>query len=191
MAHPEYVLTIACPDRPGIVFSVASFLVHSSANILESQQHDDRDNQRFFMRVHFEVYDDAMTLDRLRAGFEPVAAAAQMTWQMWPADAKYRTLILVSGEGHCLNDLLYRQSTGALPIEIPAIVSNHTHLERLAKSFGVPFHHIPVTREKKRAAEAQLLALVESLDIHLVVLARYMQILSDETCAALAGSWRR
>ena len=187
MSHPEYVLTIACPDRPGIVFSVASFLVHSSANILESQQHDDRENQRFFMRVHFEVYDDAMTHDRLRAGFEPVAAAAHMTWHMWAADAKYRTLILVSQEGHCLNDLLYRQSTGALPIEIPAIVSNHTHLEQLAKSFGVPFHHIPVTPETKRDAEAQLLALVESLDIHLVVLARYMQILSDDVCAALAG----
>ena len=187
MAHPEYVLTIACPDRPGIVFAVASFLVHSSANILESQQHDDRENQRFFMRVHFEVYDDAMTLDRLRAGFEPVAASAQMTWEMWAADAKYRTLILVSREGHCLNDLLYRQSTGALPIEIPAIVSNHTHLEPLAKSFGVPFHHIPVTPETKPDAEAQLLALVESLDVHLVVLARYMQIVSDEACAALAG----
>jgi formyltetrahydrofolate deformylase len=187
VAHPEYVLTIACPDRPGIVFSVSSFLVHCSANILESQQHDDRANSRFFMRVHFEVYDEAMTLDRLRAAFEPVAASAQMTWEMWSADAKYRTLIMVSRDGHCLNDLLYRQSIGALPIEVPAVVSNHTDLERLAKSYGVPFHHIPVTADSKADAEAQLLALVESLDVHLVVLARYMQILSDDACRALAG----
>jgi formyltetrahydrofolate deformylase len=187
VAHPEYVLTIACPDRPGIVFSVSSFLVHCSANILESQQHDDRESSRFFMRVHFEVYDEAMTLDRLRAGFEPVAASAQMTWEMWSADAKYRTLIMVSRDGHCLNDLLYRQSIGALPIEVPAVVSNHTDLERLAKSYGVPFHHIPVTADGKADAEAQLLALVESLDVHLVVLARYMQILSDDACRALAG----
>jgi formyltetrahydrofolate deformylase len=189
--HPssprEYVLTLVCPDRPGIVFAVASFLVHSSANILESQQHDDRTERRFFMRVHFEVYDDAMTLEKLRASFEPVAAAAQMTWQMWAADAKYRTLVLVSKDGHCLNDLLYRQSIGAVPIEIPAVVSNHRDLEGFAKSYGIPFHHIPVTAATKPEAEAALLELVESLDVHLVVLARYMQILSDAVCARLAG----
>ncbi|MGH8862966.1 MAG: formyltetrahydrofolate deformylase [Jatrophihabitantaceae bacterium] len=185
--HREYVLTIVCADRPGIVYSVAGFLVHAGANILQSQQHDDRLENRFFMRVHFEVYDDAMTLDRLRAGFAPVALEATMTWQMWAADAKYRTLVLVSKDGHCLNDLLYRQSIGALPIEIPAIVSNHTDLDRLAKSYAIPFHHILVTAETKPQAEAELLSLVESLNIHLVVLARYMQILSDPVCAALAG----
>jgi formyltetrahydrofolate deformylase len=187
VATSEYVLTIACPDRPGIVFSVSSFLVHCSANILESQQHDDREKNWFFMRVHFEVYDDAMTLERLRTGFEPVAAAAQMSWEMWAADAKYRTLIMVSKEGHCLNDLLYRQSIGALPIEIPAVVSNHTDLERLVKSYGIPFHHVPVTEQTKAEAEAEVLALVGSLGIHLVVLARYMQILSDQACRALSG----
>jgi formyltetrahydrofolate deformylase len=185
--HPEYVLTIVCPDRPGIVFAVASFLVHSSGNILESQQYDDRLEQRFFMRVHFEIYDAAMTLERLRAGFEKVAKASEMTWQMWAADAKYQTLVMVSKDGHCLNDLLYRQSTGALPIEIPAIVSNHPDLERLAKSYGVPFHHIPVTPSTKSDAEAELMSLVESLGVHLVVLARYMQVLSDEVCTALNG----
>jgi formyltetrahydrofolate deformylase len=185
--HPEYVLTIVCPDRPGIVFAVSSFLVHSSGNILESHQFDDRLEQRFFMRVHFEVYDEAMTLERLRAAFEPVAQSSQMTWQMWTAEAKYRTLVLVSREGHCLNDLLYRQSIGALPIDVPAIVSNHTDLERLAKSYGVPFHHVPVTGDNKADAEAELLSLVGSLGIDLVVLARYMQVLSDETCAALEG----
>lgn len=186
-SHAEYVLTITCPDRPGIVYAVATFLVHSSGNILESQQYDDRLENRFFMRVHFEVYDTAMTLDRLRSAFATVADASQMTWHMWNADTKYRTLVMVSKEGHCLNDLLYRQSIGALNIEIPAVVSNHTELERLAKSYDVPFHHVPVTAATKPEAEAELLQLVESLGVDLVVLARYMQILSDETCRRLAG----
>ncbi len=185
--HPEYVLTIVCPDRPGIVFSVSSFLVHSSANILESQQFDDRLADRFFMRVHFEVYDEAMTLERLRSSFAATAQSAQMDWHLWAADAPYRTLILVSREGHCLNDLLYRQSTGALPIEVAAVVSNHTDLERLATSYDVPFHHIPVTADIKADAEATMLSLVDSLGVDLVVLARYMQILSDSACRALAG----
>jgi len=185
--HPEQVLTIACPDRPGIVFAVSSFLVQHSGNILESQQFGDRLESRFFMRVHFEVYNEAETLERLRADFAAVARAYSMTWHMWPAEAKYRTLVMVSKFGHCLNDLLYRQSTGALQIEIPAIVSNHTDLEPLVKSYGIPFHHIPVTLESKAEAEAELLSLVESLGVHLVVLARYMQVLSDETCQALEG----
>jgi formyltetrahydrofolate deformylase len=185
--HPEYVLTIVCPDRPGIVFSVSSFLVHCSANILESQQFDDRLEDRFFMRVHFEVYDEAMTLERLRTAFEPTAQTSQMDWHLWAADEPYRTLILVSREGHCLNDLLYRQSIGALPIEIAAVVSNHTDLERLVRGYDVDFHHIPVTADTKADAEASMLRLVDSLEIDLVVLARYMQILSDDACRALAG----
>ena len=161
--------------------------MHSAANILESQQYDDRLEDRFFMRVHFEVYDETMTLERLRASFAAVARASDMTWQMWDADARYRTLIMCSREGHCLNDLLFRHSIGALPIEIPAVVSNHTELERLVKGHGIPFHHVPVTPETKPAAEAELLGLVDSLGIDLVVLARYMQVLSDETCRALTG----
>ena len=185
--HPEYVLTIVCPDRPGIVFGVASFLVQQSGNILESQQFDDRLEDRFFMRVHFEVLDHNATLDGLRTGFDGVAEAYSMTWHLWDAAAKYRTLVMVSKFGHCLNDLLYRQSMDALQIEIPAIVSNHLDLEPLAKSYSIPFHHIPVDPDNKAQAEARLLTLVESLGIHLVVLARYMQVLSDDTCEALAG----
>jgi formyltetrahydrofolate deformylase len=185
--HPEYVLTIVCPDRPGIVFSVSSFLVQHSGNIVESQQFDDRLEDRFFMRVHFEVFDEAATLQELRAAFVPVAAAYSMSWHLWQATARYRTLIMVSKFGHCLNDLLYRQSMGSLQIEIPAIVSNHLDMEPLAKSYGIPFHHIPVTPENKPDAENQLLTLVDSLGIHLVVLARYMQVLSDDACSALAG----
>jgi formyltetrahydrofolate deformylase len=185
--HPEFVLTIACPDRPGIVFAVSSFLVQHSGNILESQQFDDRLEDLFFMRVHFEVFDDAATLDTLRAAFGTVSTAYSMTWHLWEADAKYRTLVMVSKFGHCLNDLLYRQSTGALQIEVPAVVSNHPDLEPLAQSYGIPFHHIPVTSDNKHEAEAEMLALVESLDVDLVVLARYMQVLSDDTCKALEG----
>jgi formyltetrahydrofolate deformylase len=183
----EYVLTLSCPDRPGIVYSVATYVMHCSGNIRESNQYDDRGSERFFMRVVFEVHDESLTLDRLRTMFTPVAAAAEMDWQLWSADARYRTLVLVSKEGHCLNDMLYRQSIGSLPVEIPAIVSNHRDLERFADSYGIPFHHVPVTKDNKAEAEAQLLDLVESLDIHLVVLARYMQILSDELCKKLEG----
>ncbi len=185
--HPEFVLTIACPDRPGIVFAVSSFLVQHSGNILESQQFDDRLENRFFMRVHFEVFDEAATLENLRAAFAQVSTAHSMSWHLWEADAKYRTLVMVSKFGHCLNDLLYRQSTGALQIEVPAIVSNHPDLEPLAASYGIPFHHIPVTRDNKPEAEAEVLALADSLGVHLVVLARYMQVLSDDACKALEG----
>jgi formyltetrahydrofolate deformylase len=185
--HPEYVMTIVCPDRPGIVFAVSSFLVQHSANILQSQQFDDRLDDRFFMRVHFEVFDESMTLGALRAAFAPVSEAFSMRWQMWGAAARYRTLVMVSKFGHCLNDLLYRQSTGSLQIEVPAVVSNHPDLEPMAKSYGIPFHHIPVSADDKAVAEERLLELVDSLDIHLVVLARYMQVLSDGACRQLAG----
>jgi formyltetrahydrofolate deformylase len=183
----EFVLTFACPDRPGIVYAVSSFLVQQSCNILESQQFDDREHDRFFMRVHFESYRPDSTLDSLREAFEWVAQAHSMRWGMWDARAPHRTLILVSRAGHCLHELLYRWSIGDLQIEIPAVVSNHRDLEPLASAHGIPFHHIPVTPQSKAEAEARLLALVDDLDVDLVVLARYMQVLSDEACARLEG----
>jgi formyltetrahydrofolate deformylase len=186
-ASPEYVLTIACPDRPGIVYAVSSFLVQHFGNIVDSQQFDDRTEQRFFMRVHFEVLKPTMSLDDLTAAFETIAASYAMEWNIFPANEPYRTLVLVSRHGHCLNDLLFRQSTGALNIEILGVVSNHRDFERLAATYDIPFHHIPVTPETKPEAEKQLLALVDELRIDLVVLARYMQVLSEPTCAALAG----
>ena len=186
-ASPEYVLTIACPDRPGIVYAVSSFLVQHFGNIVDSQQFDDRIEQRFFMRVHFEVLKPTMTIDDLKAAFESIAASYAMDWHLFPANEPYRTLVMVSKHGHCLNDLLFRQSTGSLNIEIPAIVSNHRDFERLAATYDIPFHHIPVTPETKPEAEKQLLALVDDLDIDLVVLARYMQVLSEPTCIALDG----
>jgi formyltetrahydrofolate deformylase len=183
----EFVLTLSCPDQAGLVHAVTTFLMNHSGNILESQQFDDRLQDRFFMRVHFDVSDPALSLEELRTGFGPVAEAYRITWQLYDASTPTRTLIMVSKFGHCLNDLLFRRSTGALNIEIPAIVSNHREFESLAESYGIPFHHVPVTPDTKAEAEARLLELVDELDVDLVVLARYMQILSDDLCKQLDG----
>ncbi|MEU6199945.1 formyltetrahydrofolate deformylase [Streptomyces sp. NPDC047061] len=183
----EFVLTLSCPDRAGLVHAVTGFLVGHGGNILESQQFDDRLEDRFFMRVHFDVPDGAVSLEELRTGFVPVAEEHRITWRLNDASTPTRTLIMVSKFGHCLNDLLFRRSTGALNIEIPAIVSNHRDFEPLARTYGIPFHHIPVTPDTKAEAEARLLSLVAELDVDLVVLARYMQILSDDLCKQLEG----
>ncbi|MDQ1013014.1 formyltetrahydrofolate deformylase [Streptomyces sp. V4I23] len=183
----EFVLTLSCPDRAGLVHAVTTFLVGHSGNILESQQFDDRLQNRFFMRVHFDVSDPDISLSELRTGFGPVAEAYRIAWQLHHAATPTRTLIMVSKFGHCLNDLLFRRSTGTLNIEVPAIVSNHRDFEPLAQNYGIPFHHIPVTPQTKGEAEARLLQLVSELDIDLVVLARYMQILSDDLCKQLDG----
>ncbi|MGP3925790.1 formyltetrahydrofolate deformylase [Streptomyces sp. 8N616] len=183
----EFVLTLSCPDRAGLVHAVTGFLVRHSGNILESRQFDDRLQDRFFMRVQFGVSDPNTALEELRRGFVPVAEVFRISWRLYDASAPTRTLIMVSKFGHCLNDLLFRRSTGALNIDVPAIVSNHRDAEPLAESYGVPFHHIPVTAQTKAEAESRLMALVEELDIGLVVLARYMQILSDDLCKRLEG----
>ncbi|MFD0434222.1 formyltetrahydrofolate deformylase [Streptomyces chartreusis] len=183
----EFVLTLSCPDQAGLVHAVATYLVHHSGNILESRQFDDRLQDRFFMRVHFDVSDPGISLEDLRTGFGAVAQAYGIDWRLHDASTPTRTLIMVSRFGHCLNDLLFRRSTGALNIEIPAIVSNHRDFEPLARSYGIPFHHVPVTEDTKAEAEARLLELVRELDVDLVVLARYMQILSDDLCKQLDG----
>jgi formyltetrahydrofolate deformylase len=186
-SNPQFVLTVACPDRPGIVASVAGFLLDNGGNILQSQQFGDLEAGRFFLRVQFEVFAGAPSAAELRDRFAPVATEFSMTYEMWDAAARYRTLILVSRYDHCLQDLLYRWRTGALLVDIPAVVSNHRDLEPLAATYGIPFHHIAVTPGTKSAAEARMLELVDDLGIHLVVLARYMQVLSDEASRALAG----
>jgi len=182
----DFVLTLACPDRPGIVHAVTSFLMRHGGNIMESQQFGDQRHGRFFMRIDFEVSAPG-SAEELRADFAATAREFEMDYDLWSATAPYRTLIMVSKQLHCLNDLLFRQSTGALQIEVPAIVSNHPDAEPLAKSYGIPFHHVPVSPDTKQEAEATLMRLVDELGIHLVVLARYMQILSDETCRRLSG----
>jgi formyltetrahydrofolate deformylase len=182
----DYVLTLSCPDRPGIVYAVSKFLVDHGGNIVESQQYDDRQVGTFFMRVQFEPYRDArVDLPRLRADFAAVSAPFDMTWRLLASTDKQRVLVMVSRLGHCLNDLLFRCSVGGLQIEVPAVVSNHP--DRLAGHYGIAFHHVPVSAVTKPAAEARLLELVHDLDIDLVVLARYMQVLSPDLCRRLEG----
>lgn len=184
---PEYVLTLSCPDVPGIVYAVSSFLVQHHCTILTSQQFGDRDTSLFFMRVRFASAESDQSVEALRADFGRMSGAFQMTWELSAAEAKQRVLLMVSKFGHCLNDLLFRYGIGALPIEVGAIVSNHRDFEALAGTYAVPFHHIPVTAETKPAAEAQLMRLVDDLAIDLVVLARYMQVLSTDLCKQFEG----
>ncbi|MBY8884879.1 formyltetrahydrofolate deformylase [Streptomyces sp. PTM05] len=186
----QYVLTLSCPDKQGIVHAVSSYLFMTGCNIVDSQQFGDQDTGLFFMRVHFSAEvgtdPDAGTA-KLRASFAAIADSFQMDWSIHPADQKMRVLIMVSKFGHCLNDLLFRASIDALPVEIAAVVSNHEDFRELAGSYGVPFRHIPVTKETKAEAEGQLLRIVEEEGVDLVVLARYMQVLSDDLCKRLSG----
>jgi formyltetrahydrofolate deformylase len=182
----DYVLTLACLDQPGIVHAVTSFLLENGGNIRESQQFGDRESGRFFMRIDFETA-QASDAGTLHAAFATTAAQFEMSYDLWSAQAPYRTLIMCSKQLHCLNDLLFRTSTGDLQIEVPLVVSNHRDAEPMARHYGVDFHHIPITPDTKAEAEAELTALVDDLGIDLVVLARYMQILSDDLCRHLSG----
>ena len=182
----ELVLILSCPDRPGIVHAVTGFLVDRGANITESQQFGDSLEQRFFMRVRFTVA-AGTTVEQLRDAFVATADRFGMHAEIRRARAPYRTLVLVSKFSHCLNDLLYRWRSGELQIEPVAVVSNHRDCESLATSYGVPFEHVPVTPDTKPASEEAILDLVDRLDVDLVVLARYMQILSDDLCRRLEG----
>ncbi|MCQ4080713.1 formyltetrahydrofolate deformylase [Streptomyces sp. RB6PN25] len=184
--HDQYLLTLSCPDKRGIVHAVSSYLFMTGCNIVDSQQFGDQDTGLFFMRVHFSA-EPPVTADKLRASFAAVADSFGMDWQIHSADQKMRILIMVSKFGHCLNDLLFRSRIGALPVEIAAVVSNHTDFEELVGSYGIPFHHIPVTKDAKPQAEAELLDIVEAEGVELVVLARYMQVISDDLCKKLAG----
>ena len=174
----EYVLTLTCPEAPGIVFAVSRFVMEHGGNISASQQFDDRLTDRFFMRVQFRL--DGADVEQLRLEFLTVARQFAMVWELHDVRTPTRTLLMVSRFGHCLNDLLFRTQTGALNIEIPAIVSNHRDFEAVADANGIPFHHVPVTAETKPEAEARLLELVDELDVDLVVLARYMQVVTQE-----------
>ncbi len=182
----DFVLILSCPDRPGIVHDVSGFLARRHGNILESQQFGDPVTGRFFMRIDFEIPGPAIA-EELRVEFAPVAAEYGMDYEMWDATAPYRTLIMASRHLHCLNDLLFRWSTGTLQIEIPAVVSNHPDAQKLCDLYGLEFHHIPVTPDTKADAEAKLMSLVREHEVHVVVLARYMQVLSDDLCRAMAG----
>ncbi|NYE37009.1 formyltetrahydrofolate deformylase [Nocardioides cavernae] len=182
----DYVLILSCPDRPGIVHAVTGYLVEHGGNIVESQQFGDRLTDRFFMRIGFTT-DRATDAPTLRTAFEPVARLFGMEYELWAAAAPYRTLIMVSRHLHCLNDLLFRASTGALQVEIPVVVSNHRDAEPLVRSYGIDFLHVPVTPDTKADAEKRLMEVVDETGADLVVLARYMQVLSDDLCRQLSG----
>ncbi|MET8124671.1 formyltetrahydrofolate deformylase [Streptomyces sp. NPDC005065] len=182
----QYVLTLSCPDRQGIVHAVSSYLFMTGCNIEDSQQFGDHDTGLFFMRVHFSA-DTPVTVEKLRASFAAVGDSFRMEWQIHRSSERMRVVLMVSKFGHCLNDLLFRANIGALPVEIAAVVSNHTDFAELVASYDIPFRHIPVTSENKAEAEAQLLELVRAENVELVVLARYMQVLSDDLCKQLSG----
>jgi len=181
----EFVLTLSCPDRPGIVVAVAGLLAARGGNIVESQQYGDQDTGRFFMRVQFTVPDQSG--DELRAGLTELAPELDLEWSLWDTAVPPRVLILVSRAGHCLNDLLHRQRSGQLGIEIAAVASNHPDLRPLTQTYGIDYHHLPVTPDTRAWQEGEILTLVEHYRIDFVVLARYMQVLSDDWCAKLAG----
>ncbi len=186
----SFILKLSCADRPGIVHAVSGFLFERGSNILDSAQFGDSHTGEFFMRVHFQQVGGDPGLLGLREAFAPLAQEFNMRWELHDASVKPRVVIMVSKIGHCLNDLLFRYRTGQLPIEIPAIISNHKDFYQLAASYNIPFHHFPLlnaTDEGKAAQEARVLEVVENERADLVVLARYMQILSPQLCDQLEG----
>ncbi|MEO6790563.1 MAG: formyltetrahydrofolate deformylase [Ornithinibacter sp.] len=186
-ATTDYVLILSCPDRRGIVATVTAMLFERGANIEESQQFDDLRTDQFFMRIRFSVDAAGPELSLWEEWFEPIGTAYGMEWSIRDASTPFRTVVMVSRFGHCLNDLLFRWRSGALNMSIPAIVSNHRDLEPLARSYDVPFHHIPVTADTKPEAEERLREILTAHDVDLVVLARYMQVLSDSLSRDLSG----
>jgi formyltetrahydrofolate deformylase len=187
MMYPEYILTLSCLDQRGIVLRVSGFLAEHGCNIIDSAQFGDPESKLFFMRIHFALEEAAVSDATLRAGCAHLGASGQLH----DAGRKPRVLIMVSKIGHCLNDLLFRYRSGLLPVEIPAIVSNHMEFYQLAASYNIPFHHLPLeagaSESSKLAQEARIIELLDTHRIDLVVLARYMQILSPGLCEALKG----
>ncbi|TAA43341.1 formyltetrahydrofolate deformylase [Pseudoxanthomonas winnipegensis] len=182
----DHILTLSCPDRTGIVYRVSGLLFDAGCNILDAQQFGDADSGRFFLRVHFDR-PEALEPETLRARLAELGAAFDMDWQLHDAQARARLLVLVSKHGHCLNDLLFRAHSRQLKVDIAAVASNHEDFAPLAASYDVPFHYLPVDAATRATQERAILDLVERERIDLVVLARYMQILSPTLCAALAG----
>ena len=188
MSEPadRFILTFSCRDRMGIVADVSRFLFEHRCNIVDSAQFGDPDNGLFFMRTSFQAQ-EALTPSRLEADFRPIRDKFGMNAVFHVQGAKLPTLVLVSKFGHCLNDLLYRHRIGALPVDIRAIVSNHPDFADVAATAKIPFHHLPVTAATKAAQEAALLGIARQQNIELIVLARYMQVLSPELCAEYSG----
>jgi formyltetrahydrofolate deformylase len=186
-AHPrEVILSLSCHDTLGIVHAVSGFLVSHGCNILASQQFDDASEDTFFMRVHA-TYPGTVSIGDLKTAFRATADAYGMSWTMADTADRPKVALMVSKAEHCLNDLLFRWRAGQLKVDFSFIASNHQTLQPVADAHGIPFFHIPVTPETKPAAEDKLLALIDEHQVDLTVLARYMQVLSDELCRKLAG----
>jgi len=188
MSVARYILTLSCPNRPGIVAAVASHLFEDGGNILEAQQFDDTETDRFFMRLVFNRTDTGRPVDEMRRAFAPLADRFAMSWALRDQAEKRRVMLLVSKFDHCLTDLLYRWRIGELAMTPTAIVANHPRETYPDMDFGpIPFHYLPSTRDSKPQQEAQIWKLVRETDTDLVVLARYMQVLSDDLAGKLAG----
>ena len=184
MAENEYILNLHCPDQPGLVFAVSEWLVGNGCNIVASDQFGDPHSGRFFLRVSFV---GNATLGALMGSFMAIADQYDMDWGLWPAGERPRVLVMVSKYEHCLADLLHGARIGDLPIDIDLVISNHPDAAYLVEAFGIEYLHLPVTRDNKARQEQKMLAEVRARGIDFVVLARYMQILTEETCATLAG----
>lgn len=188
MNQQRLVLTLSCPDRHGIVADVTAFLADNHYNITESSQFEDRQEARFFMRTELvTASDEATPLEDLRATFSRLAECDSMTWQLRDMSAKPKIMLAVSRFGHCLNTLLHKWKEGTLPVEIVGVVSNHTDMRDLVEWYNVPYHYLPITKETKPQQEAQILKLMKETEAEFLVLARYMQILSNDICEQLAG----
>jgi formyltetrahydrofolate deformylase len=183
----SFIVTVRCPEQPGIVLALSSFLVDHECDITEHQQFDDAESGHLFARTCFRSSNPDVTQDVLERDFAQLANSLSMDWGLYGTTTRERILVLVSKVDHCLNDLLYRWRTGTLAAELVGVVSNHETLKRMTEAAGLPFVHIPVTAETKAAAEQQLLDVVEELDVDTLVLARYMQILSDDLAKRLDG----
>ncbi|TIU91129.1 MAG: formyltetrahydrofolate deformylase [Mesorhizobium sp.] len=182
----QYVLTVSCPAARGIVAAISSLLSAQGCNIVDSSQFDDLDTGKFFMRVSF-ISEEGAERKAIEEGLHPIADEFCMSWNLHDGTHRMKVLLMVSNFGHCLNDLLYRWQIGALPIDIVGVVSNHLTYQKVVVNHDIPFHHIKVTKENKPQAEAQLMHVVEETGTELVVLARYMQILSDALCQKMSG----
>lgn len=181
---PTYILTLTCPDRMGIVHAVSGFLLEHGGNIEEAAQYNDHDTGLFFMRVSFAC---DQPQEMLRGDLAVFAEGFAMNWKLHPAQQPMRSVLMVSQQGHCLNDLLFRWKSGLLALDIRAIISNHRDFYQLAASYNVPFHHVPMVSGGKAQVEQRQLEIIEAEGAELVVLARYMQILSNDMCKSLAG----
>ncbi|WVT77897.1 formyltetrahydrofolate deformylase (plasmid) [Sinorhizobium chiapasense] len=186
MSNDNLVLTVSCKSTRGIVAAISGYLAEKGCNIVDSSQFDDMETGKFFMRIGF-MSEAGISEREIREGFADVAKSLSMDYEFHRGDKRTKVLLMVSRFGHCLNDLLYRWRIGALPIDIVGVVSNHFDYQKVVVNHDIPFHHIKVTKENKSQAEARMLEIVEQTGTELVVLARYMQILSDQLCAKMSG----